>query len=59
MSTPMLQQIAALKREAGDAVLMTRMGDFYEVLGEDAIRAAPVTVTPLKRVVRKGGRIIT
>lgn len=42
MSTPMLQQIAALKREAGEAVLMTRMGDFYEVLGEDAIRAAPV-----------------
>ncbi|WP_243294505.1 DNA mismatch repair protein MutS [Geothrix mesophila] len=42
MSTPMMQQIAALKREAGDAVLLTRMGDFYEVLGEDAVRAAPV-----------------
>ncbi len=38
----MLQQIAGLKREAGDAVLLTRMGDFYEILGEDAIRAAPV-----------------
>ncbi|WP_257305277.1 DNA mismatch repair protein MutS [Geothrix campi] len=42
MSTPMLQQIAGLKREAGEAVLLTRMGDFYEILGEDAIRAAPV-----------------
>ena len=42
MSTPMLQQIAGLKREAGGAVLMTRMGDFYEILGEDAVRAAPV-----------------
>ncbi len=42
MSTPMLQQIAGLKREAGDAVLITRMGDFYEILGEDAVRAAPV-----------------
>ena len=42
MSTPMLQQIASLKREAGDAVLLTRMGDFYEILGEDAVRAAPV-----------------
>ncbi|MBK8725881.1 MAG: DNA mismatch repair protein MutS [Holophagaceae bacterium] len=42
MSTPMLQQIAALKREAGDAILLTRMGDFYELLGEDAVRAAPV-----------------
>jgi DNA mismatch repair protein MutS len=38
----MMQQIAGLKREAGDAVLLTRMGDFYEILGEDAVRAAPV-----------------
>jgi DNA mismatch repair protein MutS len=38
----MMQQIAGLKREAGEAVLMTRMGDFYEILGEDAVRAAPV-----------------
>ncbi|MCE1229991.1 MAG: DNA mismatch repair protein MutS [Firmicutes bacterium] len=42
MSTPMMQQIAALKREAGDAILLTRMGDFYELLGEDAVKAAPV-----------------
>jgi DNA mismatch repair protein MutS len=38
----MLQQIAGLKREAGDAILLTRMGDFYEILGEDAVMAAPV-----------------
>jgi len=38
----MFQQIAALKREAGDAILLTRMGDFYELLGEDAVKAAPV-----------------
>ena len=42
MSTPMMNQIAALKREAGDAILLTRMGDFYELLGEDAVKAAPV-----------------
>ena len=42
MSTPMMQQIAGLKREAGDAILLTRMGDFYELIGEDAVRAAPV-----------------
>ena len=42
MSTPMMQQIAGLKREAGEAVLLTRMGDFYEIIGEDAVRAAPV-----------------
>jgi DNA mismatch repair protein MutS len=42
MSTPMLLQIAGLKREAGEAILFTRMGDFYELLGEDAVIAAPV-----------------
>jgi DNA mismatch repair protein MutS len=42
MSTPMMQQIAGLKREAGEAILLTRMGDFYEILGEDAVKAAPV-----------------
>src|SRR5512137_430451 len=41
MSTPMQMQIAALKREAGDAILLTRMGDFYELIGEDAVKAAP------------------
>ncbi|MBI4911239.1 MAG: DNA mismatch repair protein MutS [Acidobacteria bacterium] len=41
MSTPMMNQIAALKREAGDAILLTRMGDFYEILGDDAVKAAP------------------
>lgn len=42
MSTPVMQQWAALKAEAGDAILFTRMGDFYEVIGEDAVMAAPV-----------------
>ncbi|HWQ09460.1 MAG TPA: hypothetical protein VN436_10145, partial [Holophaga sp.] len=41
MSTPVQQQIAGLKREAGEAILLTRMGDFYEILGEDAVKAAP------------------
>ncbi len=41
MSTPVMQQWAALKAEAGDAILLTRMGDFYEVIGEDAVKAAP------------------
>jgi DNA mismatch repair protein MutS len=42
MSTPMTQQIAALKREAGGAILLTRLGDFYELQGQDAILAAPI-----------------
>ncbi|MDR0498221.1 MAG: DNA mismatch repair protein MutS, partial [Holophagales bacterium] len=42
MSTPMMQQVAALKREAGNAILLTRMGDFYELQGDDAVTAAPI-----------------
>ncbi|MBL0210369.1 MAG: DNA mismatch repair protein MutS [Holophagaceae bacterium] len=42
MATPMMTQIAGLKREAGSAILLTRMGDFYEIIGEDAVLAAPV-----------------
>ncbi|MCL1908746.1 MAG: DNA mismatch repair protein MutS [Holophagaceae bacterium] len=42
MSTPMSQQMATLKREAGSAILLTRMGDFYELQGQDAVIAAPI-----------------
>ncbi|MCL1893296.1 MAG: DNA mismatch repair protein MutS [Holophagaceae bacterium] len=38
----MTQQVATLKREAGEAILLTRMGDFYELQGEDAVVAAPI-----------------
>ena len=34
-----MQQYSELKREAGDAILFFRMGDFYEVFFEDAKRA--------------------
>jgi len=38
--TPMIEQYLAIKREAGDAILMFRLGDFYEMFFEDAILAA-------------------
>ena len=38
-SSPVMQQYAELKREAGDAILFFRMGDFYEMFFEDAKRA--------------------
>jgi DNA mismatch repair protein MutS len=41
-ATPMLEQYWALKREAGDALLLYRLGDFYEMFFEDAAWAAPV-----------------
>ncbi|MEE9281295.1 MAG: DNA mismatch repair protein MutS [Myxococcota bacterium] len=40
--TPMMQQYFALKRQAGDALLFFRMGDFYELFGADAEEAAPL-----------------
>ena len=40
--TPMQRQYLALKREVpAGAILMFRLGDFYEMFGEDAVIAAP------------------
>lgn len=41
-TTPMIQQFYTLKAEAPDALLFFRMGDFYELFGEDASCAAPL-----------------
>ena len=46
--TPMMEQYGQAKREAGDALLFFRMGDFYELFGEDAkvaSRALGITLT--------------
>jgi len=40
--TPMLEQYWSLKREAGDAILLYRLGDFFEMFFEDAETAAPL-----------------
>ncbi len=40
--TPMMEQYLALKREAGDALLFYRMGDFFELFFEDAKIASAV-----------------
>ncbi|KUO62726.1 MAG: DNA mismatch repair protein MutS [Gracilibacter sp. BRH_c7a] len=42
MSTPMLQQYNEIKKRVPDAILFFRLGDFYEMFGEDAEVAAPV-----------------
>jgi len=39
-ATPMYQQYAAIKERHRDAILMYRLGDFYEMFGEDAKTAA-------------------
>lgn len=41
--TPMMRQYLAIKREVPKgAIVMFRLGDFYEMFGEDAIVAAPI-----------------
>jgi DNA mismatch repair protein MutS len=38
--TPLMKQYGELKAQAGDALLFFRMGDFYELFGDDAVEAA-------------------
>ena len=40
--TPMLEQYHRIKREHRDAILMFRMGDFYEMFFEDATKASSI-----------------
>lgn len=40
--TPMMQQYRDLKARDPDAVLLFRMGDFYEMFGDDAEQVAPI-----------------
>ena len=42
-ATPMMRQYFAIKREVPPgAIVMFRLGDFYEMFGEDAIVASPI-----------------
>jgi DNA mismatch repair protein MutS len=38
--TPVMQQHAAAKQACPDAIVFFRLGDFYEMFGDDAVRAA-------------------
>jgi len=40
--TPLMAQYNALKAKYADAILLFRVGDFYETFGQDAIKAANV-----------------
>jgi len=40
--TPLMQQYNAIKVKHPDALLLFRVGDFYETFGEDAVRAAKI-----------------
>ncbi len=40
--TPLMRQYSALKAEHPGALLLFRVGDFYELFGDDAVAAAPI-----------------
>ena len=48
--TPLMQQHNAIKRKYPDAILLFRVGDFYETFGQDAVVTAKVLgITLTKR----------
>ena len=56
--TPVMQQYLRLKAEHADALLLFRMGDFYEVFFEDAEKAARLLDITLTRRGQSGGQPI-
>lgn len=53
VETPLMKQYNAIKAKYPDALLLFRVGDFYETFGEDAIKASQVLGIVLTR--RKNG----
>ena len=47
--TPLMKQYMAVKAKHPDAILLFRVGDFYETFGEDAIRASEILGIVLTR----------
>jgi DNA mismatch repair protein MutS len=48
--TPLMQQHRAIKQKYPDAILLFRVGDFYETFGEDAVQASRILgITLTKR----------
>ena len=51
--TPMMRQFNAIKREHPDKLLFYRMGDFYEMFGDDAIVGAEILQIALTSLDKK------
>jgi DNA mismatch repair protein MutS len=49
VTTPLMKQYNAIKARYPDALLLFRVGDFYETFGEDAVRASGVLGIVLTR----------
>jgi len=50
IETPLMKQYNSIKEKHPDAILLFRVGDFYETFGEDAVRASAILgITLTKR----------
>ena len=49
VETPLMKQYYSIKAVHGDALLLLRVGDFYETFGEDAVRASRILGITLTR----------
>ncbi len=49
METPLMKQYTSIKAKYPDALLLFRVGDFYETFGEDAIKASNILGIVLTR----------
>src|SRR5215510_5303468 len=57
-STPLMRQYNSIKQQAPNALLMFRLGDFYELFFEDAVTAArELEITLTARNKEKGNAI--
>ena len=48
-NTPLMQQYQEMKKKHSDAILLFRIGDFYEIFGEDAVKASEILGITLTR----------
>lgn len=53
--TPLMQQFWTIKNQHSDKILFFRMGDFFEMFGEDAETAAPILNIALTQRNKKSG----
>ena len=57
-NTPMMQQYQEMKKKHPDAVLLFRVGDFYEIFGKDAVITSEILgITLTRRQTRLDSRI--
>lgn len=58
LKTPLIKQWEEMKKKHPDAILLFRVGDFYELFGEDAEKASKIlSITLISRENGKSNRI--